>query len=103
MLTPFAGTYHQRACHPGRNSCVHCGRTVREPWRWFVEVIHGGAYVRRNNDPEMVAAARCDEASYMGCYPVGPECRKILEADGVKVERWLEYDGPEPTVNNEVI
>jgi hypothetical protein len=91
MLEPFGPKYHERGAgtRGDGNGCAHCGKPVKEPWRWFVEVIDGGAaYVRRDHDPKALERARCDASSYMGCYPVGPECRKVLVADGVAVEKW---------------
>jgi hypothetical protein len=104
MLQPFGAKYHDRDDQRhGEEGCAHCGKPVRKPWRWFIEVIDGGAYVRRDHDPKMLERARCDWASYMGCFPVGPECRKVLEADGVAVEKWGLDDGPEPTHDDQII
>jgi hypothetical protein len=95
MLKPFGMAYRNRRGHEKGSACAHCGRSVREPWTWYVEVIHGGAsYVRSDLDLAELEAARADQASYMGCYPVGPECRKALQLDGVAVGKWRERVGP---------
>ena len=80
-----------RAFSKGSNDgsvCAHCGKTVKKPARWMIECVRGGGtYVREDDDPQQLAAFRDDQASYMGFFPVGPNCRKTLQADGVIVSR----------------
>ena len=89
MLKAFSAEYWKRAEKAQDCSCcAHCGRPVKKPARWMVECVDGGGtYVREDDDPVRLAAARADQASYMGWWPVGPECRKVLQADGVVVSR----------------
>lgn len=47
--------------------CVVCGREVRAPFPAMVHVVDGGGTVA--TDDESV-----EEASDLGCYPVGPGC-----------------------------
>jgi hypothetical protein len=87
MLRPFSGEYAVRTRGGVRgDECVHCGRPVKEPFRRMVEVLDGGGrYARTGDDPADLERRRADQASYMGLFPVGPECRKVLEADGVAI------------------
>jgi hypothetical protein len=84
MIAPFSDPSYERnqARVPGgRPGCVLCGRDVKEPVRFMVEIVDGGRFVQADDNVE---ALRADWASYIGWFPVGPECVKKLRANGVQ-------------------
>lgn len=107
-LKPYAGENYTKNSSRVRGDaqpCAHCGKAIkRENIRYTVEIYDGGATYAR----ESTSGRLCDEkfaAGYLGYIPVGPECKRILEADGIPVLDWkgIPTDFNEPTVNNEVV
>lgn len=85
-LKAFSGENYSRnsdragVFHP----CALCGKKVTNP-RFGVEVVNGNEFVRADtpNLPALRAAS-----DYMAFYPVGNDCRRALEANGVVVSAW---------------
>jgi len=57
------------------NYCVQCGRKVGAD-AWYVECINGGGEIRLQTGVAYEDTPEYEQASYMGCWPVGNECAK---------------------------
>lgn len=90
MIRPFSGPrYHENQSRTGdRLPCAYCGKAVkpRGGKMYMAEVFDGGArFARVGDEPKSLASERSNDPGYMGYFPVGPDCRKRLAADGVKI------------------
>ncbi len=79
---PFGYEYQERArrCPANATPCARCGKPCRDPWRFAVTVVDGGAAYGTRESPE--------DPGHMGCFPVGPDCARVLRRAGVEVLDW---------------
>jgi hypothetical protein len=91
--SPFGGPRYseneERKSRPNSTPCAWCGLPINEGReQYFVEVFDGGSrWARTTDDPETNEAARADSASYMGFFPVGAACKRVLQADDVVIRK----------------
>jgi len=82
LPAPFSGPRYAEnvARHGKAQHCVICGQPVKQPEhaRWL-NVADGGRVFVSELEAAQLAAA--NDASFMGGYPIGPECwRKHAQA-----------------------
>lgn len=70
----------ERAEDQGLESCVCCGRGVKESSVQYVMCVDGS--VEKVANPAQIETWQ-DDAGFMGCFPVGPTCAKKLHRLGV--------------------
>lgn len=84
---PGYGENDRRGGKKDSTPCAWCGKHIApERQIAWVEVFDGGSRWARNDDDAAAnEAARADGASYMAFFPVGSDCRRVLEKDGVVI------------------
>lgn len=58
--------------------CVRCGKAVKNE-KFYIECVDGGLEAIPNNEQ-----ADTDDGGYMGCFPIGSECKKHIPAEFIK-------------------
>lgn len=71
------GGYHFDGLSSHRGPCVCCGRDVKSEKYSVIMGDGGGSLIH----PEDEQIAREHDLDYMGCMPIGPECRKLIPAE----------------------
>lgn len=66
--------------------CVVCGKSVKQPWRYWVHLVNGGDILHPDDEERFWKEATQDDlAGEMGIHAIGPDCAK-------KYKDWVHND-----------